>query len=151
MALTGAKAFPNWELLAHEVENGDVLLIDGWYQSDANTMAKFLYQQAAYQKAALPAGTDANSAPALLTLLQGHDQAVRFLAVRALGSLSDTTQGDALTAIAANDADWVVQKEAVVALGRLKHAAAIPVLQKLTNDPFLGYFATAALHDMQTR
>jgi hypothetical protein len=149
MALTGEKAFPKWDMLAHEVQYGDVLLIDGWYESGANTVVKYLYQQAAYQKAALPAGTDTNSAPALLNLLQGHDQAVRFLAVRALGSLSDTTQGDALTAIAASDADWVVQKEAVVALGRLKHAAAVPVLQKLTSDPYLGYFATAALHDIQ--
>lgn len=137
----------NWEAIANSLAQGDAAFMEGWYPSEGNRLVKNLYRQAAYQKTALPAGTDLKSASALLKLLDYKDQAVRFLAVRALGTIKDTAQAEALMAIAAKDADWLVQKEAVVALGLLHDTKSIPVLAGLvqSNKSGIHFFARDAL------
>lgn len=142
----------HWDALAASIGQGDATFIDGWWTSPVNLEAKYLYRQAAYDKSSLPSGTDTKSVSALLKLLQGSDNAVRFLAVRSLGNLPETSQGDALAAIARDDNDWLVRKEAVVALGKLNYAPAIPVLKGIVaaDSGDLGYFAKAALQSIRT-
>jgi hypothetical protein len=142
----------NWDALATSIANGDVAFIEGWYPSGGNRSVKYLYQQARYQSTALPAGVDARSTSALLKLLDDPDPAVRFQVVRALGTLEDTTQGEALLRLAPNEKDWLVKKETVIALGKLKYAAALPwlkTLEKPENTKGFQLFARKAVQQIR--
>ena len=110
-------------------------------------LVKYICRQAEYQKSKLPTGTDEKSVPELLKLLEWNYQPVRFLAVRALSNIDDTAQIEDLIKIAGKDTDWVVQKEAIIALGKLKNVDAIPVLKNIDTNNIKGlrYFAKTAL------
>ncbi|MEI6520974.1 MAG: HEAT repeat domain-containing protein [bacterium] len=150
LSFGGGKEFQieqNWETLVNSIAQGDVAFISGWYPAGENQLVKYIWRQAEYQKSKLPTGTDEKSVPELLKLLEWNYQPVRFLAVRALANIENTTQIEELIKIARKDNDWVIQKEAIIALGKLKTVDAIPVLKNIDTNNIKGlrYFAKTAL------
>ncbi len=154
LSLGGGKEYmleQNWETLVNSIAQGDTAFIYGWYPAGENQLVKYIYRQVEYQKSRLPQGTNEKSVQELVKLLDWNYQPVRFIAVRALGNIDDKMQEEDLIKIASKDSDWLVQKEAIIALGKLKNADAIPVLKNIeaNNIKGLRYFAKTAL--MQIR
>jgi HEAT repeat protein len=94
----------------------------------------------------------AQAGPAeLVKLVARGDLRTRFFAARRLGEHRRTEAVKALLGrVTDPDEDWLVRKDAVLALGRLRAVKAVDELGKLlkTQKPDLKYFATQALAEI---
>ena len=124
-------ALRGWDTLVRMCQGGDVILFDGGDQNIRNvTNARI---EAAYLNGPLPQACQTSDPNKLLPLLDGNDARIRFFASKALGGIKSSATYEKMLSLTA-DEDWLVRKNAVVALGLQGDANAAATLLSVMSD-----------------
>jgi hypothetical protein len=146
----------NWDLLVRMVRDGDCLMTFTYGLTGIAVAIRDIYAEARLLEAGPPeklrGASPAEAAAALAD--KGADLPTRFFATRMLAEKPAPERAEATLIAAAGNAqeNWLVRKNAVIALGAMKTTAATPVLGNLLVDKKadLKHFATLALKQIST-
>jgi hypothetical protein len=136
------------DLMVRNVREGDCLMTFAFGMTRNARAQVHIYAEAKILDAGQPEGLAGMDEPRLVRLLTSGDLRERFYAARALGERGGAGAAAALRRVVADaNAPWLVRKNAVLALGRRKDAAAVKVLLPLLErrKPDLRHFAAEAL------
>ncbi len=121
-----------WNTLVNMWRSGDVILFDGG-ELNIRTVAN-ARREAGYLDVPAPEACRTGDANALMALIDGNDARTRFFASQALGKVRTAAAYEKVLSLTA-DADWLVRKNAVVALGQYGDANVTARLLALMSDP----------------
>ena len=141
----------NWELIVRLVREGDCLMTFIYGLTRNARAIRSAYAEAKLLDAGPPPAVKGAKPDALAALTKDADLRTRFFAVRAMGPVKAPGGVAALLAAAGKaDEHWLVRKEAIRSLGRLKAAAATQPLGRLLTDKKadLAHFVTLALKEI---
>lgn len=141
----------NYDIYNKQVTGGDVLICTGWGADVTNELIKLIYAEAALEKKGIPPQIKGAKFDALKAMLSGTDAWVKYYAADALGASGEQRALPLLTGLL-DDSNIAVQKQAIVALGKL-HAASPELAQRMMDivrDPKMVMLAPFAADTLGT-
>ena len=141
----------HWDVLVRVIREGDCPMTFLYGLTRIARAIANAYVEAKFLDQGTPAKLRGAKAPALLAALKDADLRTRFCAADMLGAHKAPGVADALIARVADAKEhWLVRKNAILALGRLKATRATPILGAMLKNKQadLAHFATLALKDV---
>ncbi len=143
-----ADPYENYDLMVRNVREGDCLMTFATGESRNLRAMRHIDAEAKVLDEGEPAGLSRMTQRRLASLLQTGGLGEQFYAARALGQRGGKAALEALRQAAADvEKEWIVRKEAILALGKQQDAAAVEILVPLLaiSNPDLRQFAAEAL------
>lgn len=141
----------HWDGIVAAVAGGDVLWLDAWYPSRANTLVRQIYRAAGFHNAGVSAQLQQAGPDVLLAHIDSPDPKTRYQALRLLGERHAPGQLQIIVRQLASE-DWLMRHAAIEALGRSGDERAVPPLigQLKIQDGHLQFFAVQGLAELGT-